>query len=244
MTELPHATPGERLHGKAARAIALRRAALRERDGGAVIFVVAMTLAVLAALGAYALTSASMEIKTAGYERQNTQTHYLSEYGVLAAMQDVSPDTAQLYLNLMTSSPDTACTSLPGVSAVSGNPLSRACRRMGSAELAQPWASPAPAPLTAWSPTAPGTPGSLGIIPMDGDFYVEMTEPTQMTPPAGMGTGMGLCFVQFTITSVGITQPQIANRTSHPTALYAGEGLETARARIVGGPVKFAGCGQ
>jgi hypothetical protein len=241
MTKAPHATS----HAGAPRALALRRAALRERDEGAVIFVVAMTLAVLAALGAYALTSASMEIKTAGYERQNTQTHYLSEYGVLAAMQDVSPETAQLYFNRLVDprQRDSSCTSLPGIAVVSGNPLSSACLRMGSAELAQPWGAPAPAPLTAWSPTAPGTPGSLGIIPMDGDFYVEMTEPVPTTPPAGMGTAMGLCFFQITVTSVGITQPQLANRASHPTALYGGEGLETARARLVAGPVKGAGCG-
>jgi hypothetical protein len=220
------------------------RAARRAREGGAVIFVVAMTLAVLAALGAYALNASSMEIKTAGFERQNTQTHYLSEYGVLAAMQDVSPDTAQLYLNLMISRPDTSCTSLPGSAFVTPNVLSRACLRMGAAELAKPWASPAPTPVVQWNSTVPGTPGSLGLIPVDGDFYVEMTEPTQAPPPPGFDTKLGLCFVQFTVTSIGITQPQVPDKTVNATALYAGEGLETSRARIIGGPVKFPGCGQ
>ena len=61
------------------------------------MFIVAMTLAVLASLGLYALASASNEMKTSGFERQNAQTHYLSEYGVLGGADDMNPTTAQLY---------------------------------------------------------------------------------------------------------------------------------------------------
>ena len=35
----------------------------------------------------------------AGYERQNTQTHYLAEYGVMAAMQDLAPSVAGNVIN-------------------------------------------------------------------------------------------------------------------------------------------------
>src|SRR5438270_382285 len=83
-------------------------------------------------LSAFALQASSMEIKTAGYERQSSQTHYLSEYGVLAAMQNMTPATAQLYLGLMTKQPDTGCTSLVGMTYVNANPISKACRRMGA----------------------------------------------------------------------------------------------------------------
>ena len=64
---------------------ARQRSARRKESGGAVIFIVAMTLAVLASLGMYALASATNEVKTAGYERQSAQSHYLSEYGILGA---------------------------------------------------------------------------------------------------------------------------------------------------------------
>ncbi len=224
--------------------LAKARARRREREGGAVIFVVAMTLAVLAALGAYALNSASIEIKTAGYERQNTQTHYLSEYGVLAAMQDISPDRGQVYLDLMTTNPDASCTSLPGASFVVPNKLSRACRRMGSVEIARGLATTPPVALVPFDKSAPTVPGSLGLIPVDGDFYVELTEPTVAPPPPGMGTQLGgMCFVQMTVTSIGRTLPQIDNASAHTTALFAGAGVETARARVVGGPWNFSGCG-
>ena len=233
MTTVQGATPST--------AGAKARAAKRAREGGGVIFIVAMTLAVLAALGAFALQASSMEIKTAGYERQSSQTHYLSEYGVLAAMQNLTPKTAQLYVGLMSNQPDTGCTSLPGLSYVTANKYSKACRRMGSAEMAIPWNLPTgTTPVTAWggSVTAPG---SLGIIPVTGDFYMEMTEPTIGPMLVGNDTANGLCPVEFTVSSYGLTRP--SNTGSNTTALYAGQGLEVARARIVGGPVQVAGCG-
>ena len=50
------------------------------------LFVVAMVIAVLASVGLYALAAASIEVRASGNERQNTQTHYLAEYGILAAI--------------------------------------------------------------------------------------------------------------------------------------------------------------
>ena len=64
-------------------ALAKRRSALRRRDEGAVMFIVAMTLAVLASVGVYALAAAATEVRTSGNERQGTQTHYLAEFGVI-----------------------------------------------------------------------------------------------------------------------------------------------------------------
>ncbi len=80
-------------------ALAKRRAALRRREGGAVMFVVAMTLAVLASVGIYALAAAATEVRTSGNERQNTQTHYLAEYGVLGAAREMAGGRALLTVN-------------------------------------------------------------------------------------------------------------------------------------------------
>lgn len=218
------------------------RAARRAREGGGVIFIVAMTLAVLGALGAYALQSASMEIRTAGFERQNTQTHYLAEYGVLGAMQNLTPGTAQAYLDLMVRQSAAACTSLPGTAYVSPNPLSRACIRMDAAQMQKAWPTAianSVSPLNAWGGTAT-TPGSLGIVPVTGNFYAEMTEPVQAPMLPGFDTKSGYCPIQFTVSSYGMTQP--SNTGSNTTAMYAGQGVETARARVVGGPVQWSGC--
>ncbi|MEO7112907.1 MAG: hypothetical protein ABI183_20865 [Polyangiaceae bacterium] len=209
--------------------LALFRAARRQHEDGAVIFIVAMTLAVLASLGLYALASTSNEMKTAGFERQNTQSHYLSEYGVLGAAENVNPTTAQLYLGLMMDPArrDKSCVSLPGVDP--NDPLIpntvKACRRMGSGELNQAWLSSAQGAVP---------PNGLGSTAINGDFFVELTDPAQTQPPPGYDMKLGLCFAQFTLTSVGLTQP--ASGTG--LQVYGSEGVEVARAHITAGPIR------
>jgi hypothetical protein len=230
------------------RAVLIRRARRRAESAGAVMFIVAMTVAVLAAIGLFALSAASTEMRTSGYERQNAQTHYLSEYGVLGGAQEVSGTKAQLYVGLMVSKPDTGCVSLPGVysppSGVTVGPLSKACRRMGSGELAG-WLGASTATPTSWATqvlepyVSAAKPGSLGSAPLTGDFYVELTDPKQTAPPAGFDLKLGLCFVQLTVSSTGMTQPLLAAGGSPgEMAQYGGEGIEAARSRIIGGPIR------
>jgi hypothetical protein len=222
-----------------ARSLAKRRSSRRRKEAGAVMFIVAMTTAVLASVGVYALAAASNEVRTSGNERQNTQTHYLSEYGVLGVTHEMVSGKAQFYLGLMLSQPDSPCVSLPGVPATASK-VTRACRRLGSAELGQPWTG-----TTITVPFGNGTttpayqsgiaPGSFGPIPLNGDFFVELTEPTQAQAPARYDTKLNFCFIELTATASGITQPIIAGQ---PTGTYANEGIEVQRARIIAGPVQ------
>jgi hypothetical protein len=212
----------------------------RRSRRGAVIFIVAMTLAVLASLGLYALQSASTEVKTSGYGRQNAQSHYLSEYGVSAGSTAMSGTTGQLYLGMMKSSTqrDTNCTSLLGTD-VNASDLSKACRRMGAAELAGAWGTG----LKPIESTAGSAAGSLGNNNMTGDFFVEITDPAPSGNMWGIDTRLGLCFTQFTMTAVGITRPDttvLAQQgiTLGDTALYGSQGLLTSRARVVTGPMR------
>jgi hypothetical protein len=209
---------------------ALFRAARRRHEEGAIIFIVAMTLAVLASLGLYALASTSNEMKTAGFERQNTQSHYLSEYGVLGAANNVNPTTAQLYLGLMMDPTrrDTNCISLPGVNLADPTIPNtvKACRRMGSSELNQAWLSAAQGAV----PT-----NGLGSTSLKGDFFIELTDPAQTQPPPGYDMKLGLCFAQFTVTSVGLTQ---ASTGTTGLQIYGSEGVELARAHITAGPIR------
>jgi hypothetical protein len=220
-------------------ALAKRRAALRRREDGAVMFVVAMTLAVLASVGIYALAAAATEVRTSGNERQNTQTHYLAEYGVLGAAREMAGGRALLTVNAMKSTTyrDTNCVSLQGVPA-NAPPSALACQRLGSADLALNWykATDVVVHYTGTAPYAPGIPpGSFGAVPMNGDFFVELTEPMQL-PASRYSGNANTCFAQLTATSVGFTQPFVPGQ-SNPTALYGGEGVETQRARLIVGPL-------
>ncbi len=216
------------------------RSRARARSGGAVIFIVAMTLAVLASLGLYALQSASTEVKTSGYSRQNAQSHYLSEYGTLTGVNAMSGTTGQLYLGLMrtTTTMDTQCVSLSGVDPLAAN-LSKACRRMGSAELGTAWGTS----ITPVVAATPAVAGSLGPYALTGDFYVEITDPSTGSAMWGIDTRLGLCFQSFSLMAVGITEPDQAmlltqGVTLTPTSLYGSEGLEMSRARITAGPMR------
>jgi hypothetical protein len=105
-------------------ALAKRRARRRRSSAGGTMFVVAMTLAVLSTIGAWALQSAALEVRMAGFERQSTQTHYLAEYGVLTALENLTSTSSAAYGSLMaakcgasngTSVVHPACLSVPCV---------------------------------------------------------------------------------------------------------------------------------
>jgi hypothetical protein len=215
--------------------LAKRRAALRQSEEGAVMFIVAMTLAVLASVGVYALAAAATEVRTSGNERQNTQTHYLAQYGVLGAAREMAGSRALFTVKVMKSTTlqDTKCVSLQGVP-TTASPAALACVRMGSGELGAGWNQPIIVPYTAAAYAAP--PGSFGAVPMNGDFFVELTEPMQLSAPARYSTNSNACFAQLTATSIGFTQPGVAGVTD-PTALFGAEGVETQRARLVAGPL-------
>ncbi len=209
--------------------LAKARVGRRARARGAVMFIVAMTLSIIAAMGMYALNVAATEVKTAGYVREQTQASYLSEYGVIASTQEVTGPKAQMYRDLMIKTPDTNCTSLYGIPNTAGA-LPLACRRVGSTELASQWNPPAnPLVVPFTSPATESGRGSEGIATAP-DFYVELTDPTQRNAPAGYGTNQGLCFIEFTVAGVGLSQLNAGN--------YISEGLQTSRGRLIGGPIK------
>ena len=221
--------------------LAKTNARRRRREGGAVIFIVAMTLAVLASLGLYALQSASTEVKTSGYIRQNAQSHYLSEYGMLAGVNAMGGTTGQLYLSMMrnTTQMDVQCTSLQGVDVTNASNLTKSCYRMGASQISGTWGTGV-TPVTA---ATPNVAGSLGPYPLTGDFYVEMTDPSMGAAMWGIDTRMGLCFQSFSLLAVGITEPDqqmLLNQgiTLTPEALYGSEGIEMSRARITAGPMR------
>jgi len=245
------------LHDRASRlSRAKRRAGLRRRDAGAIMFVIAITLALLGAMGMYALNVASTEVKSAGLVRQQTQTHYLAALGVLAGAQDVSANRAQMYYTALTTpfqsgilSSDTNCVSLYGETTAGGaSTIALGCRRVGSAELTANWAVISPTPpggplITPWTSNATDVGRGTSGLPTTPDFFIEVTDAAQGPMPWGYSTNQNLCFAEFTVTSYGLTPTTDATGPASPWTgagnpySYQSEGLESARARIIGGPI-------
>lgn len=223
-------TPFTHASSRSLVARASRRARARER--GAVIFIVSMTLALLASLGLYALGNARTEVRTAGYEKQALQNQYLSEYGTLAVTQNMTADIAQQYSLLMLDPVKRTnnCISIKDAQTSGVTDLSKACKRLGRDEIASLWSSTTTMAIRPswWWPA-----GSLGAWPnaTDGDFFVEMSEPTQIARLAGYS--LNWCSLQFTLTSFGVTRSYYY---SNETSRFAGQGMSTSRARITAGP--------
>ena len=62
----------------------------RTSERGAAVFVVVMVLSMLTAIGVFAIRAAAMANASSGYDRQNTQNHYVSEYGLYSAVTELS----------------------------------------------------------------------------------------------------------------------------------------------------------
>ena len=149
------------------------------------MFIVAMTIAVLASVGVYALAAAATEVRMSGNERQNTQTHYLAEYGVLGVGARDDRDQGGLVpCRLMKNGPGYACAS------AAGRARDRAARTRwraaasGRRSSSTGWAEPVFERLHRQRAVRAGvTPGSFGATPMNGDFFVELTEPIAANRP-------------------------------------------------------------
>jgi hypothetical protein len=218
------------------------------------MFIVAMTLAVIAAMGIYALNMASMEVKTAGFIRQQLQTQYLSQYGVSSATQALA-NNGQMYATIMTGTPDTGCFTLYQIwnaaSAPGGGPppvQAKACHRAGSVELGTEVVPVGTGPVQLlaplWNSNASDlTRGPVGL-PTFPDFFVEVTDPNPRPPPPGYSQGKDatVCFLEVTASSVGLT-PTTATGGSNDTFNgntpgYVSEGFEMSRARVLFGPIQ------
>jgi hypothetical protein len=220
-------------------ALAKHRTLRRRHEAGAAMFVVSMMVTVLAAVGAFALAASATEVKTAGNERQNAQTHYLSQFGMLAFARETQQGKVASIVALAKSNPDT-CISLPipAASSVNGNgkesDLSKSCRRIQPAEfqVMGAWNGAATVAFSGSTPYATGaaTVGSLGPVLTNPGFFVEATD---ISTRAATGFSSGTCnFAVITATSYGVTQPM--NGTA---AVYGAEGMELQRARVVAGPL-------
>lgn len=232
--------------------LAKRREARRRREAGAAMFIVAMTLAVLASLGMYALAATQNEVRTSGNERQNTQTHYLAEYGILGLAHDLSGTKAQLIVGVMT---NRSLTDVQAANQTQGNtcislpraPAGTACHRFEPQDFTSgsfaSWVGPLTSPYgNATNPPpayTPGVaPGSLGPVPMNASFFVELSEPAPTRPPPGyqlsQSNQASFKFDVFTASAYGVTQAVIPGNAA---AQIGTEGLEADRARIIAGPI-------
>jgi hypothetical protein len=200
----------------------------RSQERGVAIFIVVAVLTMLTALGIFAMKAASMATLSSGYERQNTQNHFASEYGMLAATTELGSSRSNGHLKKLLIGADT-CAANSNFGPDSGT---LPCYHLYANDIQRNVAVPLFAPAGA-------APGSLGLAPLDGDFDVEITDPG----PVGIlvpGDDLGKTkskYLQVTLTSTGQVRPA-ADGGGVSAASCAMAGNETGRAFVVIGPTQ------
>jgi type II secretory pathway pseudopilin PulG len=202
------------------------------------MFVVSMMITVLAAVGMFALAAAATEVKTAGNERQSAQTHYIAELALSGAQRETGSGRLGVFQSLMRNAGSSnTCASLPIPSSAAGaSSLVKACAAMDGSSLGTlaGW-SAATTNYTLAPYTTGSTPGSLGPVPVNPNFRLEVSEITSYGTGFGnSGTG-NMCLV--TVTGIGQTVPTFNGATS-----YSSEGIEMERARFVVPPGQLGQC--
>src|SRR5262249_10831833 len=79
-----------------------RRSRRRARSRGAALFIVVLVVTLLLGIGAFAARSALLANTSSGFDRQMTQSRYVSEYALMIAVAKLSNGNAQVYLGKAT----------------------------------------------------------------------------------------------------------------------------------------------
>lgn len=207
----------------------------RASQRGAAVFIVVMVIAILTAMGVFAARTAGLNQRSAGYNRQATQTGYVADYATLATLDEMNwgPAGAKPYYDLMMRGTE-SCTSNQYIDA--GMEAGLPCYKMFKNEIQDRLVQAGEnAQLFDYDggSLGPGpavTTGQLGNA--QPDWVVEMTDPGPAGPVAGTdqgGTGIAGKYVQMTVTGVGQVRP----RTS-ATSAACGSAEDQAAAMAAG----------
>lgn len=83
------------------RSVALRRALRRRKEAGAALFIVAVTLALLAAMGVYGLSATALDVRAAGHNREAMVGQNVAQHTLMLTAETFSPSKAQGIINGM-----------------------------------------------------------------------------------------------------------------------------------------------
>jgi hypothetical protein len=213
--------------------------AARRRARGMTVYIVLLVIAMLSAVGVFATRSASLAVAQSGYFRQSVQTHYVTEYAVLATLAAIETDTPGYIAEMEAHTEEYQATEV-------GSEW-RKCRTYGENQRCYKFAKAgiesrlSGATLIADRPNDPGgepldEPGSLGRADVEANFMVEATELAQVVGPiAGQrATDMPVTFYAVTLSSTGQVGPPGAPGNSFTSAATS---VETARVQVTLGPV-------
>ncbi len=184
-------------------ALARTRARARHAAGGAALFVVAVTLGLLAAMSVYGLNATSTDIRAAGHLREAAQGQAAAEHALMLTAETFTPSTTGELVRAMQSTgiQSTACRSANAYDSTT-NAEFRAAQACVTLNTKQMYAiSKNVNAWTAGNETSTFTSESFGKVPRFAEVRVEVTNPVEMPPPPGTSLNDRYVFSQLTVTT-------------------------------------------
>lgn len=221
--------------------VAITRSARRAKSAGSVLFIVATTLALLAMMGLFAIASATREVRVAGFIRQSTQAHALSQATIQASAAYLDPNyagpmihdyaTGRLGAALMTTNCYSSAPTGGAIPAgISGDVLATTCLRVMdndmSPKLSNKWIS-----THNLNPVDPKA--RTGYTSLATETGFEITYPHQQACPYAVSPGMH-CYRATVTTFAQVTSG--APPGPPPLANYDIQKTEMGRGHLIVGP--------
>lgn len=223
------------------RSLAARRALRRRKEGGAALFVVAVTLALLATMGVYGLSATSLDVRAAGHNREAMVGQNVAQHSLLLTAETFSPSKAQGIVNGMYGPNRTndckTSRKYSGTTTKYNN--AEACTRLNMTRLQ----ALSIGPSSALGPTGSGAsyifqsdsfgkdPGGTPL-PLQPDVQIEITSPVSVAMPGFQSSDMNNQQKQFAVVTVTVFT-EMREPSKAPEMAVLGRG------RIVVGPVSL-----
>ncbi len=147
----------------------------RSDERGATMFIILMVIAVLSAIGTWALGNSRYEVRTAGYLRQRNVSEVVSGYGARAVTSEIGT-APKAYLGLLNKKGD-LCEANGGLGATGPTTAMPPCYHLRDPDIQNRAGMVLFQGPVLSGPGIPGIPGSLGMTTMAGGFNVEFTDP-------------------------------------------------------------------
>ncbi len=206
------------------------------------MFIVAVTLGLLAAMGVYGLTATAVDVRSAGHLRESAQAQSAAEHALVLTADTFTPGTTGEIVKAMMAGKTSGGTDIQATNCKTSNPYNASTNaEFRAAQACLSWSVQEMEKISknvnAWTiDSATGstfTAESFGQVPNWPYFRVEITNPVDIPPPPGTGLNDRFTFTQVTVT----TFVDMKNATTAAAAAAkAPENIAQGRGRLTVGP--------